>query len=970
MPSPGDKISHYKVISAIGKGGMGEVYLAVDTRLERQVALKILPGDVAADDDRVRRFVQEAKAASALNHPNILTVYEIGEFEHSRYIATEFIQGETLRDRMRDESIGLTEAIGIAMQTAGSLSAAHEAGILHRDIKPENIMIRNDGLVKVLDFGLAKLTETTASASASEDSTRHQVDTQPGMILGTVAYMSPEQVRGKQLDARSDIFSLGSVMYELFTGTFPFEGEGHVDLASSILKDDPRPLRQLAPNLPQQLERIVDKALRKDRDKRYQHIKDLQIDLQDLNDELKFEAKQNKTADQRLPTIAMQRLTLSESISTTRRFTLLHALLFAAGALAVIGAVIYFRPGFGVRDRVPGSYKTAEIAAWNSAAGELYSSARFSPDGKMIAFASTKSGSKNIWVTQTGSTAAIQVTNDAFANTDPVWSPKGDEIAYFVAGRRTGGDANASGIWRVPALGGAPRLIAPLPDASSRIRRWGASGKIYYTSGDGVYAVDTGSGIPQKITSLDQGQLAWMDVSVDERSLAIAIQNNDAWRITTMTISGTGATEIAAGPGKAGTAAWLSDKNRLFYTAATEGVMQAFVTNVGSGHSQQITAGETDTSVVDASPDGKTIIVASAKEESNLWRVGVVDSQEAPVSRDINSKIFPAVAPANDKVAFQSYKNLSQGNNLLETAVVVKNLKASSNDAEGPAQLAEHGFLPAWSPDGSSIIFLTGNDSAYDMSLVNANGGGSRKLAQGVVTDGFSVSPYNYTQTQAFGWSPDGQRIVYISKKSGAANLWAVRPADGEDTMLTDNSDPRVLFFCPVWSLDGKRLAYAAGTNNGDNSEFKYLDIGSAEAAEVYQATSSIRRFRLLGWTSDGSGFIIAERAATSGLPPETTLKRVDLASHAETVIATLKNAYFYNIFLSDDRKSIAFAARNDDRDDIWTIPATGGTPRRLTANNDSGLYYSRLAWLHDGSAIVFGKQTRFSLLSMITDID
>src|SRR5512140_1736658 len=192
MLRPGEMIAHYKLISAIGKGGMGEVYLAEDTKLGRRVAIKILLPDVAEDADRLRRFVQEAKAASALNHPNILTVYEIGEYRDSHYIAAEFIRGETLRERMRHGNIALTEAIGIAIQAAAALSAAHESGILHRDIKPENIMVRDDGLVKVLDFGLAKLTEKPETVPAHEAPTIQQIDTIPGLLVGTIAYMSPE----------------------------------------------------------------------------------------------------------------------------------------------------------------------------------------------------------------------------------------------------------------------------------------------------------------------------------------------------------------------------------------------------------------------------------------------------------------------------------------------------------------------------------------------------------------------------------------------------------------------------------------------------------------------------------------------------------------------------------------------------------------------------------------------------------
>ena len=263
MPNAGENISHYKIISAIGAGGMGEVFLAEDTKLERRVALKILLAEVADDEERVRRFVQEAKAASALNHPNILTVFEVGTFNDSQYIATEYIKGKTLRHRMRESSMSLDEALGIALQVATALAAAHEAGIIHRDIKPDNIMIRDDGVVKVLDFGLAKLTEKNVETAEAEAETRAQFNTEPGMIMGTAAYMSPEQARGHTLDPRSDIFSLGIVLYELFTSKRPFDGESHLDVISSILKDEPTALRLAAPVLPRQLERIVDKTLRK-----------------------------------------------------------------------------------------------------------------------------------------------------------------------------------------------------------------------------------------------------------------------------------------------------------------------------------------------------------------------------------------------------------------------------------------------------------------------------------------------------------------------------------------------------------------------------------------------------------------------------------------------------------------------------------------------------------------------------------
>ncbi len=300
MFSNGEKFSHYKVNSAIGAGGMGEIYLASDTRLKRDVAIKILPAKLTENASAVERFMREARAVSALNHPNILTIYDIGEHNQIKFIATEFVEGQTLRQRIAKTNLELNEILEIVIQVAEALSAAHQAGIVHRDIKPENIMLRNDGYVKVLDFGLAKLAEgdgdTETQRHGNENSllsTLHSstpfLATSPGMIIGTAAYMSPEQARGLKIDTRSDIFSLGVVLYELVAGRVPFAGETLSDILAAILQSEPKTLSELVKNVPSELDWSVAKALCKNRDERYQTIKNFLNDLQRLKQQLDFE---------------------------------------------------------------------------------------------------------------------------------------------------------------------------------------------------------------------------------------------------------------------------------------------------------------------------------------------------------------------------------------------------------------------------------------------------------------------------------------------------------------------------------------------------------------------------------------------------------------------------------------------------------------------------------------------------------
>ncbi|HSO75649.1 MAG TPA: protein kinase [Blastocatellia bacterium] len=300
MPiKPGTNIGQYTVLDSLGAGGMGEVYLARDTRLGRKIALKFLSAEYTKDEDRVRRFQQEARAASALNHPNLITIFEIGEVDSVHFISTEFIEGETLRRRLATRKLSNAEIFEVAIQVGSALATAHAAGITHRDIKPENIMVRPDGVVKVLDFGLAKLTEASTTGETAIDPTavtKRVVATNPGVVMGTVSYMSPEQARGTPVDARTDIFSFGVVLYEMTAGRVPFEGSSFGDIITGIISKKHLPLARYSPEVPQELERIVGKALAKDREERYQSIKDLLIDLKRLKQRLEVEAEIEHTA--------------------------------------------------------------------------------------------------------------------------------------------------------------------------------------------------------------------------------------------------------------------------------------------------------------------------------------------------------------------------------------------------------------------------------------------------------------------------------------------------------------------------------------------------------------------------------------------------------------------------------------------------------------------------------------------------
>ena len=755
----GTHLGPYEILSSLGRGGMGEVYLARDERLGRKVALKLLPAHFMQDDERLRRFEQEARAASSLNHPSILTIYEIGREDGKHFIATEFIEGQTLRDRIARGPLKAVEALDICAQVASALSAAHAAGIVHRDIKPENIMVREDRLVKILDFGLAKLTEE--HPSDPDAATRAMIQTNSGILMGTVLYMSPEQARGLPVDARTDVWSLGVVLYEMVAGRAPFAGPTTSDALVCILDKEPAPLAHLSTSeVPEALEWIVTKALTKEREDRYQTAREMLTDLRRLKQKLEHEAQTERslapgmeqqqakqassnivsTDDARTEqTVLTEARATREAEGSVGRSKLYKRAAFAG--LAVVAAIFI---AWAVRALLVKETRTTAPAATSAVPlnitrvttwSGLDVQPSFSPDGNSIAYSSNHGGNFEIYVKQLAPGGReVPLTSDGEQNFQPAWSPDGKSIAYY--------SKNRGGIWIVPALGGVARQLTEFGSGPE----WSRDGSLLVFQSDGN--PDLGGG---------------------------SVGSSTIWTVASDGGTPKQITKIGNPVGGHVAPVWSPDGKRVAFVALNFFTLQIWSVSSDGGDAKLLvqSRGSSDPFF---SPDGENIYFTI---NTALWRMPVSPttgekSGEPVMVADMGlGRIRQLVVSADGKKI--AYSLQTETSNIFSLQVSPKTGEATGPGVALTNETATRNAQPMFSPDGRRIAFVERHKgSNSDIWLIDADGKNRTQLTTESVTN----SQPN--------WFPDGEIITYASTRDGRRKIFGMSIKNRKERLLLD----------------------------------------------------------------------------------------------------------------------------------------------------------------------------------------
>ena len=923
----GETIGSYQIISFISRGGMGEVYLAEDKRLGRKVALKLLPASFTKNDDRLRRFEQEARAASALNHPNIITIYEIRQAENSHIIATEFVEGETLRHRLSRSALTFSEALDISIQVADALSAAHKAGIIHRDIKPENIMLRPDGYVKVLDFGLAKLNEG-ASPAVSAEAPTIQVRTGSGIVIGTAGYMSPEQARGLSVDHRSDIFSLGAVIYELLARRKPFEGETPSDTLAAILKTEPPPLSRVAPGIPAELARIVTKSLRKDREERYQVVKDLWLDLKALKQELEFQDKLDRSvasdADAMktevmvrggaTTTLSGPRATavrsaisnISESISVEIKRHKVGAAFAVAAILLIVAAGTFGIYKWLNRAAPVEHFSNVRLSRLTNSGNAI--DATISPDGKYIVYVLSDRSQQSLWIRQVSTANDKLVVPAARVGFFGItFSPDGNELYYALKA-----NLDAGTLYRIPVLGGTPVKVSEKID-----------GPISF-SPDGKQFVLIRGNYP------NAGESALVIANVDGSNERDLVVKKSPQRFSPLFFTGP---------------SWSPDGEIVASTVSTVGARSKVVGfSVADGSEKDLSPDAWPFAArVHWLPDmtGLLVVAGDNPGAAQLWMIGYPDGQMRRVTNDLNN--YRAIGLTQDGKALATVQ--SQG--LVNLWVLPEGSaeKAIRLPTGNLSFYSSSGNNVAWTPNGR-LLFVSNEGGRADIWVSDRDGTNRKQL----------------TSNQSDNFSPiataDGKYIVFMSFRDGKRNVWRMN-ADGSNPIrltsgLSEGS--------PTLSPDSRWVLYTA-LDDAKPTLWKISIDGGTPARVIDRNVTSA----MISPDGRSIAYTYPEASDPFAPPNRIAVMRFEGGSVLNTFEIPSTTTVLPILQWSTDSKLVYYTAVAQNVSNLWSQSIDGGAAKQVTDFKE--MLITGFAWSSDGKQLACSRGTLVRDAILVTDL-
>ena len=773
----GKTLNHYCVLSILGAGGMGEVYLAEDTKLGRKVALKLLPQQFSTDAERKARFEQEARAASALNHPNIIPIYGIETAENLDFIVTELVEGKTLRERITEKPFSWQETLEIAQQITSALEAAHAVGIVHRDIKPANIMIRRDGFVKILDFGLAKLTMPNTDSGSFE--TRDQ--TAPNRVMGTLNYMSPEQALGEKVDARTDIFSIGVVLYEMLSGIQPFAGASDAAIYNATINKNPPLLSESNTEIPFELDLIIKRAIAKNRNERYQTAENLRLDLQTF--------KQDSSA--------ANFVSLSAKPSKSNFAKLIYPL---AALVLAISAIVYFA-FFAKKSETnqPDVAKHFNFSQFTTSGNAVLPS--LAPDGKTMIFSSRQSGNWDIYFQRVGGANAINLTKDSASDDlQAVYSPNGEQIAFR-------SDRDGGGLFVMGATGENIRKISDFgyhPAWSPDGKEIAFSATTFEDPTDrgqfpaALWAVNIASGEKRELTKGDAVQPSWSPNG--ERIAFWGIDNGGIRDIKTVSSKGGDEIFVTKDAALDWNPVWSPDGKYLYFASNRGGSMNFWRVSIDEksgktlGEPEPFTTPSTFSQNLTFSANGKILAYVQKTNSMNI-----IESEFNPNTETLSKKTTeitngakinrnPSVSPDGEFLAFDAIKDKQEdlfickrdGSNLLQLTNDINKDRA-----------------PRWSPDGKKLMFYSDRSGKYESWTIKSDGSGLSQFS-------FDSEPYGMLSF----WSPDGKKILQNVNQNYPKIFDAEKPFTEQTPFQipTETGADRCAM-AYSWSPDGKKIA-------------------------------------------------------------------------------------------------------------------------------------------------------------------